>query len=270
MINVLIIDHAGTVRGVRSVLPETGIPGLSFQFTTCYRDILEGFRGDDSDVCVIDSATGNGPRLFAQARSLGYRRPVILVTSNDAGEAVNAIRSGIADCLIRDDLTAAGIERLICSVLEQMRESSRQTERAQRYLALIDNADDIIFTQDLEGNFTSINATGEQLTGYSQEEWSNLPVSQIVGAAHLDVAQQMIQQMLDRRQQTVCEIEIVTKHGQSVLVEATAHLVYQQGNAIEIQWIVRDANALKQSAGKLSRVSQLRGAAQSGAPSLAA
>jgi len=193
-----------------------------------------------------------------------------LVTSNDAAEAVNAIRSGVADCLIRDDLTAAGIERLICFVLEQMRESSRQTERAQRYLALIDNANDIIFTHDLEGNFTSINATGEQLIGYSQEEWSSLPVSQIVGAAHLEIAHQIIQQMLDRRQQTVCEIEIVTKYGQSVLVEATSHLVYQQGNAIEIQWIIRNANSLKRSAGKLSRVSQVSGAPRSGAPRLSA
>jgi PAS domain S-box-containing protein len=264
MINVLIIDHAGTFRGVRSVLPETGIPGLSLKFTTCYRDILEGFRGRDSDVCVIDSASGNGPRLFSQSRSLGYSRPVILVTSNDAGEAVNAIRSGVADCLIRDDLTAAGIERLVCSVYEQTRESSRQTQRAQRYLALIDNADDMIFTHDLKGNLISINATGEQMIGYSQEEWSKLHVLHVISAAHLDKARQEIQQMLDRRQQTVCEVEIVTKHGQRILVEGTSHLVYQQGKAEEIQWIVRSSSLLKQSAARFSRFSELTGTVQSG------
>jgi PAS domain S-box-containing protein len=199
MIKILVIDHAGSCRGIRKVLPETGIPGFKINFTTSYRDILEGFRETVYDVCVIDSAAGNGPKLFAQARSLGYAAPVILVTSNDPGEAVNAIRSGVADCLIRDDMTAAGIERLICSVVEQAKESAQQNERAQRYLALIDNADEIIFTHDLTGNLTSMNTAAEQLIGYAQDEWLSQPISKIVGYAHREVAQQMIQQTLDTR-----------------------------------------------------------------------
>ena len=94
MIKILVIDHAaGSCRGIRKVLPATGIPGCLIKFTTGYRDILEEFRGKAYDVCLIDSASGNGLKLFSQARSLGFGAPVILVTSNDAREAVNAIRS---------------------------------------------------------------------------------------------------------------------------------------------------------------------------------
>ncbi|MBC8032178.1 MAG: PAS domain S-box protein [Pyrinomonadaceae bacterium] len=249
MIKILVIDHAGSSRGIRKALPETGIPGFKISFATSYRDMFEGFRGKAYDVCVIDSASGNGQRLFSESRSLGYAEPVILVTSNDAGEAVNAIRSGVADCLIRDDMTANGIERLICSVVEQAREAHQQNERARRHRALLDSADEIIFTHDLKGNLTSMSSSGEQLIGYAQHEWLSLPVSQIFGPAYREVAQQSIQQTLDERRQSFCKIEIVTKHGQSVLVEASLHLVYQLGTAVEIQWIARDLTATDLSTG---------------------
>ena len=248
MIKILVIDHAaGSCRGIRKVLPSTGIPGCLIKFTTGYRDILEELRGKAYDVCLIDSASGNGLKLFSQARSLGVGAPVILVTSNDAREAVNAIRTGIADCLIRDDMTAAAIERSICTVVEQARDSAQQNERERRYRALIDNADEILFTHDLKGNCTSMNTAGEQLMGYAQEEWLSMSVSQIVTARHREVAQQMIQHTLATRRQTFCEIEIVTKDGRGVVVEASLHLVYQCGKAVEVQWVGRELTWPKQS-----------------------
>lgn len=266
MIKILVIDHAAeSSRGIRKALPETGIPGFKINFTTAYRDILEGFRGKDFDICVIDSASGNGPRLIEQARSLGCAAPVILVTSNDASEAVNAIRSGVADCLIRDDITAASIERLICSVVEQARESAQQNERARRYLALIDNADEIILSHDLQGSCTSMNTIGVQVTGYAQNELLNLPVLQIVSQSHRKVAQQMVSQTLDARRPTLCEVEIVTKQGQPVLVEASLHLVYHEGKVVEVQWTARLLSSPRQSSGMLVRGAQLLENIQSGA-----
>lgn len=271
MIKVFVVDHAaGVSRGIRKLLPETGIPGFKIKFTNSYRDILEGFRANLYDVCVIDSAGGNGTRLFAQARSLGYAGPVILVTSDNAGESVNAIRSGVADCLIRSDMTAAVVERLICSVVEQARTATQQSERARRYLALSDNTDEIIFTHDLNGNLTSMNSAGEHALGYSQEEWSGLAVTQVIGHADRENARQVIQQTIDARRQNVCEILIVTRQGQSLPVEANLHLVYQQGRAVEVQWVVRNSSAPNQLAATLLRNAQLHRIAQNTSQSFSA
>src|SRR5262245_34828938 len=48
---------------------------------------------------------------------------------------------------------------------EGLKESSEQ-----RYLELFENANDVIYTVDLQGNFTRANRAAEQLTGFSQEE----------------------------------------------------------------------------------------------------
>ena len=241
MINILVVDHsAGSERNLRKLMAPSFASGLNISFTHDYRDILVGFRSNHYDVCVIDSVTGNGLKLFAQARSLGCLAPIILVTSNDAAEALNAIRSGVADCLVRDDMTVASVERLICAVAEQERLFAQQCERDLRYLALMDNADELIFTHDLDGRFTCLNLAGQQLLGYPHDEWRGLKLPDVVGPEYRADVEQMIQLTLDSRQQTLGTIDLVTRQGKTISLEVRTHLIYQHGRVVEIQWIARD------------------------------
>ena len=169
MITILLVDHAiEDAHSVRELLAASRANNFKLVSVVSYREILKGFRSKAYDVCLIDSGFGNGLKLFAQARGLGCTAPIVLVTENDAGEALEAMRSGVADCLVRDGLDGSRIDRVIYSVVEQARAASLQIERERRYLALLDNTNAIIYTHDLQGNFTSINPAGERLTGYSQ------------------------------------------------------------------------------------------------------
>jgi PAS domain S-box-containing protein len=244
MIEILIVDHAAeNPRSVRTLLPEAVLAGFQLKFASNYRDVLECFHSKAYDVCLIDSASGNGLRLLAQARSIGWEQPMILVTSNDAGEVIRAFRNGFADCLPRDHMTAASIERSICCVVEEARVDSLQNKRRRRYLALIDNAGEMIYTHDLKGTLTSMNRIGEQWIGYSQEECLHLTVALIVSPKFRNVAERMIEHALDSQSRTFYEIEILTRHGRSLPVEVETHLIYHQGKAVEIQSIARDVNA---------------------------
>ena len=40
----------------------------------------------------------------------------------------------------------------------------------ERYRELVDNANDVVYAHDLDGNFTSVNKAIYSLTGYSREE----------------------------------------------------------------------------------------------------
>ena len=259
MINILVVDHAaGSLLNLRKLMSPTYASGLNISFTHDYRDILIGFRAKHYDVCVIDSVTSNGLKLFAQARSLGCLAPIILVTSNDAAEALTAIRSGVADCLVRDEMTVAGVERLICAVAEQERSFAQQCERDLRYLALLDNADELIFTHDLDGTFTSLNLAGQQLLDYPQDEWRGLNLRDVVGPEYRADVERMIQLTLDSRQQTLGAIDLVTRQGKTVSLEVRTHLIYQHGRVVEIQWIARDVNVTS-SPIPLRRKAQPRG-----------
>jgi PAS domain S-box-containing protein len=240
MITILLIDDSlQCPRSIRSLLADSPINQFQVNYATGYRTILEGFRKQTSDICVIDSTDGNGLKLLGQARSMSPSMPIVLVTANDGSEVVTAIRNGAADCLVRDQLTPASIERTLCCVVEQSRSAALQSEREQRYLALLDNVDEIIYTHDLDNNITSMNAPGLRLLGYSLPEILRLKVSAIVDAASQPLVSNTIDLLLDAQTRTVNKVRLATKSGGSLAIEMNAHPIYQQGKPVEVQVLAR-------------------------------
>jgi PAS domain S-box-containing protein len=248
MISILLIDHAiEPDRRVRELLAAPRANNFKVDRVVNYREILKGFRSKAYDVCLIDSGFGNGLKLFALGRGMGCTAPVVLVTTNHAAEVLEAIRSGVADCLIRDELDASRIERAICYVVEQAQGATLQIERERRYLALLDNADAIIYTHDLKGKVTSINRAGERLIGYSEREILGAPVSQLVEPAYRARVQNMIERTLDAQVQIVERVEFLTKEGHNLTAAVGVHPIYREGKAIEIQVIVTALSGLEVS-----------------------
>jgi PAS domain S-box-containing protein len=240
MIRILLVDHVlESHSSIRKLLLASGGNDFKLDCAVSYRETMEEFRSTAHDVCLIDSAPGNGLRLFAQARSVGCTVPIVLVTS-DASETIKAFHIGAADCLIREELSAAQIERSICCVVEQARGSALQDQREVRYLGLINNSDEMIYTHDLNGNFTSMNRTGERILGYSEREILEMNVSQIVVPAYRVIVANMIERTLDAQRQEVEEIELVTRDGRNLTVEVRTHPIYHQGKAMEIQVLTRN------------------------------
>jgi PAS domain S-box-containing protein len=246
MISILLVDqfleNARSIRTLLSSAPNT----FDVKSANGYHEIMEGFHNRTSDVCLIDSEMEKGLKLLAQARSLGYTAPIVLVTANDAHETIKAMHHGMSDCLIRDDLSAAGIEHSVCWVVEQARNSSLHKQRERRYLALLDNASAIIYTHDLEGNFTSMNCTGQHLLGYSESEILEMNVSQLVSPAYRILVRKQIGQTLDAQTQTGEEVELVTRFGDHLMVEINAHPINHDGKTLEIQGIATTPAGLPQ------------------------
>src|SRR5205807_960593 len=137
---------------------------------------LAALKDFSPDVVLSDYSLPHfdGMSALRLAQALAPTVPFIIVTGSLTEEtAVECMKAGAFDYVLKESLTrlAPAIE----SALEKRRalEEKRQTETAlreseERYRELFENANDIIYTQDLQGNFTSINRTGEQLTGYTR------------------------------------------------------------------------------------------------------
>ncbi len=251
MIKILLIDHAReTPANVRELLSVLETSNFEIECAVGYRDIMEGFRNHSYDVCVIDSAADNGLRLFAQARSVGFTAPIVLVTSNNAGEVIEAVHQGVADCLMRENLSEAHLERSICWVVEQARHDLTRSEIERRYLALLDNAKEIICILNLNGNVSSMNRAAEQLLGFSQIEAPGVNITSIVHPSSGSRMQQMIKRTLDAQSRTVEVVELVSSEGREISVEASVHPIYQFGKPVELQLVARLLSEEERDAGR--------------------
>jgi PAS domain S-box-containing protein len=122
-------------------------------------------------------------------------------------------------------------------------EARRETE--ERYRELFENANDIIYTHDLQGNFTSLNKTGERITGYTREEAIRMNFAQILAPEQLQIARQMVARKESERVSTVYELEIVNKQGARVALEVSTRLIYHDGTPVGVQGIARDVTERK-------------------------
>jgi PAS domain S-box-containing protein len=124
----------------------------------------------------------------------------------------------------------------------------------ERYRDLFENASDINFTTDLEGNFTSWNRRAEQITGYRVSEDFPLNFAQILAPEHQELAQQMREAKIESGGTTTYEAEIFTKDGRRLTVEVSTRLIYDEGAPVGVQGIARDVSERKRAERKFHDV----------------
>ncbi len=158
-----------------------------------------------------------------------------------------------------------GASTIARDITERKATERELRESEERYRDLVENALDIIYTQDLEGNYTSLNRAGEQITGYTREEALRMNVADVVAPECLDKARRMISAKLASDTETVYDLEIVTKDGRRVALEVNSRLIYQDGAPIGVQGIARDLTERKRleeqfrQAQKMEAVGRLAG-----------
>jgi PAS domain S-box-containing protein len=141
--------------------------------------------------------------------------------------------------------TVLGVIGVATDITEARRAETSIRENEERYRELFENANDIIYTHDLKGNFTSLNRSGERITGYSREEAASMNVADVIAPEYLTLARDMIVQKASQRVSTVYEIDIISKTGRRVRLEVSTRLIFRDGRPIGVQGIGRDLTERK-------------------------
>lgn len=139
------------------------------------------------------------------------------------------------------------VQAVIRDITESVRAREALRANEEQYRELFENANDIIYTHDLAGNFTSLNRSGERITGYSREEACGMNVADVLAPEYLSLVRQMMAEKAANNASTVYELEIITKEGHRVRLEVSSRVIYLEGKAKGIQGIGRDLTERKRS-----------------------
>jgi two-component system NtrC family sensor kinase len=118
-------------------------------------------------------------------------------------------------------------------------------ESEKRYYDLFENANDIIYTHDLAGNFTSINRAAERVSGYTKEEALELNINQIVAPEYLKPILEALGPESLGKGPLIHELEIITKEGRRVPLELSTRLIFRGQKPIGVEGIARDITERK-------------------------
>jgi len=120
-----------------------------------------------------------------------------------------------------------------------------QTEY-RKYQNAIENAHDIIYTIDREGNFTDLNRATEDVTGYKREELIGKSYIQVIAPESLAEVLQIFENILKGEKRSPFETIIFSKDGRQIPLEITPYLIWEGGHITEVMGIARDLTEKKQ------------------------
>src|SRR5258705_6252177 len=105
---------------------------------------------------------------------------------------------------LTDDSGAfVGVIGVATDTTENRKAQQALLENEERYRELFENANDIIYTHTIQGHFTSLNRTGQEITGYSREEALRMNIVDVLAPEYVSIARQMIAQKTDEKLPTV-------------------------------------------------------------------
>ena len=160
--------------------------------------------------------------------------------------------AGIIDVEITsfEFISAGRRSRLVIAqdITARMRAEEELRRSEERYRELFENANDIVYTHDLQGLVTSMNLAGEKVSGYSRDEIVGTHIQQLLVPEHREQAQEAMEKKLrGETSSTFYEVEMRAKDGHRIPLELSTRLIYEGGNAVGVQGVGRDVTDRKAS-----------------------
>ncbi len=129
---------------------------------------------------------------------------------------------------------------------ENLQEALIESEK--RYRRLVESANDIIFSCDLNGNFSLINPVALRITGYSVEQVLGRRFVDFVHPDHRDGIEEFYEKQLKNGvPDTYTEYPIVSKDGRILWLGQIVQLVTEGGKTVGFQAISRDITKRKEA-----------------------
>jgi diguanylate cyclase (GGDEF)-like protein/PAS domain S-box-containing protein len=158
----------------------------------------------------------------------------------------------VFDVEVRSFEFVSGRRRARLAIAQDITDRKRAEEEVrkseERYRELFENANDLIYTHDLEGRITSMNVACERLTGYKREEVLGRVISDFVVPEHRERGQEALARKIrGEAAHTFYELDLLSRGGERVPVEVNTRLIYENGRPAGVQGIGRDISERRES-----------------------
>ncbi|MBN1424067.1 PAS domain S-box protein [Candidatus Fermentibacteria bacterium] len=164
---LLVEDNAGDARLIREMLRESA--DIEIETVEQVSAAVDRLGRGGLDLVLLDLGLPDSQGLDT-LRTVGTaapRLPIVVLTGHDDAESgMAAVRAGAQDYLIKGQIPAGLLHRVLRFSVERQRVQEALLESEDRYRDLVENSQELICTHDLEGRILSANPWAAKVLGY--------------------------------------------------------------------------------------------------------
>lgn len=137
----------------------------------------------------------------------------------------------------------------LLKTIEIITDITERKKLEDRHSHILNNAGDIIYTCDTNGNFNFINDSSEKILGFTPTELLGKHYTKIVHPDFRSQTQRFyLKQFIQKNNNTYLEFKVVKKNKEELWVAQTVNLIFDDfGQISGFQSVVRDINFIKNS-----------------------
>ncbi len=130
------------------------------------------------------------------------------------------------------------------------------SEGEENYRELFENASDIIYTHDFEGNIISVNRAIERIAGYTRAEALKMNITDVIAPEYAALARKMLDPQIAGEVPLHQEIEVFSKDRSRITLGISTRPIFRGGKAVAVQGIARDITKRKEMETSLQETNQ--------------
>jgi len=200
------------------------------------------------------------PLAYLISKIMGYeKRPFIATPLKRHGKIIGAFAMSSTELAEFITPSVRNLAQHISTALELANEHVEREriekelrESEERFRELFENAYDLIFTLDLNGNFTSANNAALKVSGYTAEEIAKMNIAQILPPEVLQAAKMRIARIARGETLGPYEYEFIKKDGSRAIIELSSRAILAEGKSVGIHCIARDVTERKKAEEELA------------------
>jgi PAS domain S-box-containing protein len=204
-------------------VPDT-VRNLKFNSRIQLNGVCLGSNEESKNPSLIINST-DSIKLLAQPRTWSIRRIALIL-----GGILFTTVSALGWILV--------LRNRIARQTHQIQAQSQETTSIEgEFQQIFENANDLIFTSDLHGNFSTMNPAGETILGYNQTAWLTMNWEQLVDQ---DQPEQLHNLRWAAENERPVEVVVLNQTGVQVFLEFSARFLNTKGLRAGIHAIARD------------------------------
>ncbi len=259
---LLIEDNLGYAHLVQKVLAVSSQVEYQIECADRLSTGLEHLVKGEIDVVLLDLGLpdSQGLNTLSKVRAQAPAVPIVVVTGlDDETLAIQAVRQGAQDYLVKGDIDSKTLRRVLRYAVERKWAEEALHKSEEKYHTLYESSKEGIAFFDMQGNLIEANPALSNMLGYTVEEIKKLNYQQLTPKKWREMEADIIKrQIVIKGYSNEYEKEYVKKDGTLLPITIRLWLISdEQGNSAGMWAIIRDISEQKKIQLQLVRAEKM-------------